>query len=256
MSKRIDSGRGFTLIELMIVIAIIAVIAAIAIPGLLAAQRAANERNASSSLRIIMTAQADFRANDRDGNRVNDFWTLDIFALYGLVAPPAGSTTLGPDTTSATSIIRLIDMPVASADAASATVGYGNISFGASVLNGSPKAGYVYRMFESQDSGAGPVSLRNDTDGATALYGAAHDRANFAAMAAPESISAGRLLFFVDADNTIWKYNLPSTYACTFTALSGTTDSTSIIAGTGSALLDGATTFPPSPRSIGGSPLD
>jgi prepilin-type N-terminal cleavage/methylation domain-containing protein len=58
---------GFTLIELMIVIAIIAIIAAIAIPGLLSSQRASNERNASASLKTIASAEADFRGNDRDG---------------------------------------------------------------------------------------------------------------------------------------------------------------------------------------------
>src|SRR6516165_7868464 len=78
--------RGFTLIELMIVIAIIAIIAAIAIPGLLSSQRASNERNASTSLKTITAAQADFRANDRDGNHVNDFWTADVKGLYTMTS--------------------------------------------------------------------------------------------------------------------------------------------------------------------------
>ncbi|HVR83252.1 MAG TPA: type II secretion system protein, partial [Planctomycetota bacterium] len=73
---------GFTLIELMIVIAIIAIIAAIAIPGLLSSQRASNERNASTSLKTLTSAEADFRANDRDWNHVNDFWTGDVKGLY------------------------------------------------------------------------------------------------------------------------------------------------------------------------------
>src|SRR5258706_15614178 len=73
---------GFTLIELMIVIAIIAVIAAIAIPGLLSSQRASNERNASTTLKTLTSAEADFRANDRDGNKGADFWTGDVKGLY------------------------------------------------------------------------------------------------------------------------------------------------------------------------------
>ncbi|HUR39322.1 MAG TPA: prepilin-type N-terminal cleavage/methylation domain-containing protein, partial [Planctomycetota bacterium] len=58
-SRRISmrkSNKGFTLIELMIVIAIIAIIAAIAIPGLLSSQRASNERNASTSLKTLTSA--------------------------------------------------------------------------------------------------------------------------------------------------------------------------------------------------------
>jgi prepilin-type N-terminal cleavage/methylation domain-containing protein len=69
MRKRV---LGFTLIELMIVIAIIAIIAAIAIPGLLRARIAANEGNASASLRSLASAQASFQKGgtvdqDEDG---------------------------------------------------------------------------------------------------------------------------------------------------------------------------------------------
>jgi prepilin-type N-terminal cleavage/methylation domain-containing protein len=249
--------KGFTLIELMIVIAIIAIIAAIAIPGLLAAQRASNERNASASLKTLSTAEADFRSNDRDGNLVNDFWTADVFALYGLIPPTGGSTTLPSDTGTATSIIKLIEPSVAGADAASLSGSYGNLSFSASIISGSPKAGYAYRMFASQDDGPGLTTLRTDTDGASAFYGTTHDRNRFAVMAAPETLSAGKLLFIVNADNTIWKYNLPATYIMTFTAIAGSTDSTSAITGTGqSTTLDAAAGFPASPGSIGCSKMD
>ena len=52
---------GFTLIELMIVIAIIAIIAAIAIPNLLAARLSANETAAVATLRNITSCQAQFQ---------------------------------------------------------------------------------------------------------------------------------------------------------------------------------------------------
>src|SRR5262247_3103192 len=97
--------QGFTLIELMIVIAIIAVIGAIAIPGLLATKRSSNERNASTSLKTVTTAQADFRSNDRDGNRTTDFWTADVYALFGMIGITGSSTAAPADSAAATNII-------------------------------------------------------------------------------------------------------------------------------------------------------
>jgi type IV pilus assembly protein PilA len=52
--------EGFSLVELLIVIAIIMVIAAIAIPTLLRSRIAANEASAVGSLRIINSAQATY----------------------------------------------------------------------------------------------------------------------------------------------------------------------------------------------------
>ncbi|HLU48157.1 MAG TPA: prepilin-type N-terminal cleavage/methylation domain-containing protein [Planctomycetota bacterium] len=52
---------GFTLIELMIVVAIIAIIAAIAIPSLLKARIAGNEASAISSLRTLTTVNEQYR---------------------------------------------------------------------------------------------------------------------------------------------------------------------------------------------------
>ena len=53
--------KGFSLIELLIVVAIILIIAAIAIPNLLRARIAANESSAVSSTRTINTAQATYQ---------------------------------------------------------------------------------------------------------------------------------------------------------------------------------------------------
>ena len=52
--------KGFSLIELLIVVAIILIIAAIAIPNLLRARMAANESAAASSIRTINTAMVSY----------------------------------------------------------------------------------------------------------------------------------------------------------------------------------------------------
>jgi type IV pilus assembly protein PilA len=54
--------KGFSLIELLIVVAIILIIAAIAIPNLLRARIAANESSAVSSVRTINTAEVTYQS--------------------------------------------------------------------------------------------------------------------------------------------------------------------------------------------------
>ncbi|HEX5709638.1 MAG TPA: prepilin-type N-terminal cleavage/methylation domain-containing protein [Pyrinomonadaceae bacterium] len=56
-------GRGFTLVELLIVVAVIAIVAALAIPSLIHARRAAHSASAVSSLRLIHSSQYSYHSS-------------------------------------------------------------------------------------------------------------------------------------------------------------------------------------------------
>ena len=77
--KATKRNSGFTLIELMIVVAIIAIIAAIAIPNLLRSRMSANEASAAGAMRTLSTAEVSFQTAafvDNDGDGVGDYGTL------------------------------------------------------------------------------------------------------------------------------------------------------------------------------------
>ena len=72
-------SSGFTIIELMVVVAVIAVVLAISVPNVLAARVSANESAAIANLRTVSSAQAQYQAAARadvDGDGLGEFGTL------------------------------------------------------------------------------------------------------------------------------------------------------------------------------------
>jgi prepilin-type N-terminal cleavage/methylation domain-containing protein len=203
--KKVDK-KGFTLIELMIVIAIIAIIAAIAIPGLLQSQRAANERNASASLKTITSAQADFRANDRDKNKVNDFWTNDVKGLYTF------ESHNGTNQGGTANMIKLIEISVAGAD--SLLAGHASCEDITNITTRSAKSGFWYESLLTDASDTADTTYQTNTSGTdeagAAVTATLYHTSKFGFLAHPDSASAGKFAYIVNENNTIFRRALTS----------------------------------------------
>jgi len=79
--------KGFSLIELLIVVAVILVIAAIAIPSLLRSRIAANQASAIESLRVLGTSEVTYSAIYGNG------YSATLAALGPVPAGAAPTTT-------------------------------------------------------------------------------------------------------------------------------------------------------------------
>jgi prepilin-type N-terminal cleavage/methylation domain-containing protein len=104
-----NKQKGFSLIELLIVVAIILIIAAIAIPNLLRSKMAANEASAVASLRTINTAEVVYSTT---------YNTTNVFA--DSLAQLGGSACTGVPTSAAACLID----PALAAATTSAKSGY------------------------------------------------------------------------------------------------------------------------------------
>ena len=190
-------NAGFTLIELMIVVAIIAIIASVAIPKLLSARLAANESAAISTLRSISSAQAQLQSSsaidtDSDGGGEYGFFaelagTGDLRVDDGAGAPEVEAGTL------------LRPSMLSSA--------FGNVVAGAAggvVV----RSGYVFQMWLPGDSSTPAGVAEADAGGMDAATDPDNCEILWACYAWPLQVnSSGNRVFFINQDGDILQYN-------------------------------------------------
>ncbi len=147
--------KGFSLIELLIVVAIILIIAAIAIPNLLRSKMAANEASAVASLRTYNTS-------------------IVAYETTYATAPTTNLAQLGPATTPSSAAADLVDnllgiaAPIKSGYAFTYTAGTaasnGSVSTYKIIANPTTQNVTGQRTFFTDQSGV----IRQRTDGTTA----------------------------------------------------------------------------------------
>ena len=171
-------SKGFTLIELMIVVAIIAIIAAIAIPNLLRSRMAANETAAIAACKSFATAEDIYRRTDYNKDGVLEY-AQKLSGINSLFETAAGVGDLA-----------LIDRSFANAE-------------GLPGGTATPKAGYLFQVLTTQGT--------NASGGARTYLNGANMTLGYGLEASSSQYDGvGRNTFVINNAGTIYEKDLGS----------------------------------------------
>jgi hypothetical protein len=150
-----------------------AILVAIYFPIWRSRHRTEYERAAFTAMKILSSAEADYRFNDRDGNKINDFWTADVAGLYklGLIPRELAEADIAP-------LVPLVPQPV-------------------------PYKGHYFRALIADHSETPPVVYRQETDKTS---GKVHHLYRFGFLAYPaEPGVSGNYMYMINENNSVFR---------------------------------------------------
>ena len=148
---------------------------------------------ASMALKTIVTAEADFRSNDRDNNRTLDFWTGDVRSLHTMCGSEDGTKPCAKPTDE--KMMKLIEASVADADAAPLDLEYNAKK---APKTPTPYHGYLFRAMEKDQDGK-PYQKESDN-----VLQKCRSWGTFGFCAYPAEYKKGTKTLIVNESNTIW----------------------------------------------------